>query len=119
MFELAIFVVGGGVGALAMALAAVSKHNQLEDALAERDVLQLAKDSLALSLKAAELSRDQAERERKRLASENTDLQREAGRYAAELRAANQRLAKFERSRGKGGKFVRKDPPKPAPISCA
>lgn len=119
MIELLIFAAGAATGAVAVLL-------PLNRALTERDMLQATKDSLAIDVeqlkaRANTLRGDNLslQNEVKRLGTENVELQREAGRYAAELRAANQRLAKFERERGKGGRFTRKDPPKPKPIPCA
>lgn len=54
-----------------------------------------------------------------RLVAERDEAVRENGRISAELVAANQRLAKFDRPRGAKGKFTSKAA-KPAakPISC-
>lgn len=123
MFELLIFGAGAAVGALALAIPYHRAAIKADEAQADLATLTEARDSLALSLRAAEMSRDKAIStgiiEVNRLSDENTQLQREKGRIEAELRAANQSLAKFERKRGKGGRFVRKAEPAPKPIPCA
>ena len=125
MFETVIFFGGAGCGALAMALFSASKLSRVLD---ERDdaVSNLSAEygvtaSLENRVTVLRGDNEALQAEVKRLGSENVELQREAGRYAAEIRAANQRLAKFERARGAKGKFVAKDPgkKKPAPIACA
>jgi K+-sensing histidine kinase KdpD len=50
-------------------------------------------------------------RDNETLSSQVVALEREKGRLTGELVAANQRLARFERPRGTGGKFAAK--PKP------
>jgi hypothetical protein len=84
---------------------AAAYRRERDEALTDAETLQAAKDSLALSLKAAELNAEK--------------LTREKGRIEGELVAANQRLAKFERPRGAKGKFAAKQAPKPKPIACA
>lgn len=119
MLELMIFGAGAATGALALAL-------PYHRALNERDIVIAARDSLAvdveaLKARAGTLRGDNLalQNDVKRLGTENVELQREAGRYAAELRAANQRLSKFDRPRGPKGKFAAKEAPKPKPIACA
>ena len=110
MIELLIFAAGAATGVVAMLLpyftAKRDRSLALTDLSTERQVSK-ALDNRVITLRGDNVA---LQADVKRLGSENVELQREAGRYAAELRAANQRLAKFERPRGAKGKFAKKEP---------
>lgn len=96
MIELLIFLAGGATGAVAMLL----PYNR---ALSERDMLKMAKDSLAIDV-------EQLKARNNTLRSDNIELEREVGRIKAEKIAAKPK-------RGPNGRFIPRVK-KPAPISC-
>lgn len=124
MIELVLFIAGSGCGALAMALFSSSKLSRVlderDDARANLNVEYGVTAALENRVTVLRGDNEALQAEVKRLGTENVELRREAGRYAAEVRAANQRLAKFDRPRNAKGHFIKAAPaPAPAPIACA
>lgn len=119
MIELLIFGAGAAVGALALAL-------PYHRAVTDRDVLQAAKDSLAvdveaLSNRATVLRGDNIAQQAQidllrtghdRLVDERDALKRELGRIKAE------KVAMKPKRDSKTGRFVSKKPAAVTPISC-
>lgn len=119
MFEVLIFAAGAATGALAVAL---PYHRAVRD----RDVLQAAKDSLAVDVEALSnrvttLRGDNIALEadmkaltdgHSALVAERDGLKRQIGRLEAERRAAQPK-------RGEGGRFVAKPKAEKQPVAAA
>jgi uncharacterized caspase-like protein len=134
MLELLIFGAGAATGALALALPYTRARN-------DRDVLQAAKDSLAVDVEALtnrvtvlrgdniaqQSTIDTLRTGHDRLVDERDDLKRQLGRIEAERRAEMQKAVKTAQPRDpKTGRMLpnpnakrpRKSRAKDAPIAC-
>ena len=119
MFEVLIFAAGVATGLLLLALPYTRAKN-------DRDVLQAAKDSLAVDVealtnRATNLRADNIALEAANklngqtiteLTQEREDLKRQIGRMEAERRAAQPK-------RGEGGRFVKKPKAEKQPVAAA